>query len=52
MSMTILGLISVSYTHLDVYKRQVSPYANPLVVVRRKKVSKVISKCPFNKSDH
>ena len=35
----------------DVYKRQVSTYANPLAVVRRKTVSKVIE-CPFNKSNH
>ena len=37
---------------VNIIERAVSPYANPLVVVRKKKVSKVISKCPFNKSDH
>ena len=36
----------------NIIERSVSPYANPLMVVRRKKVSKVISKCPLNKSNH
>ena len=31
-----LSPCAVSYTHLDVYKRQVSHYSNPLVVVIKK----------------
>ena len=37
---------------VNIIERSVPPYASPLVVVRRKKVGKVISKCPFNKSNH